>query len=56
MRRIRSCVVCGAPCVGRVCRECYETRHNKGRYNSGMRKKYTYKEFLEYRNKIEGGE
>jgi len=42
-RNIRSCVVCGKPCVGRVCREHYESKSNTRHYGSGIRPSHPIK-------------
>lgn len=31
-KKNKKCIVCGCPSVGRVCREHYESRSNKGHY------------------------
>jgi len=31
-RPMRECRVCGKPCVGRVCKACYQTHSNRGKY------------------------
>ena len=31
-KRNRLCTVCQEPSVGRVCRTCFQRKHNKGKY------------------------
>ena len=31
-KKDKKCIVCGQPTCGRLCRPCFETKSNKGRY------------------------
>jgi len=32
----RFCIVCGEPCVGKVCKTCFNRHSNRGYYTGGL--------------------